>query len=143
MQPNTFTQPQPQNTVEQPVKKSHRGMIAMVIALVVVIAAGIFGYMWWQSQQDTAAASDTPAQVTITKNGFTPATIKVTKGQRVTFNNSDSQPHEIKPSDSTSPLSTVSQLGPGESFVVPFEDAGTFSYYDSLNTDLKGTIIVE
>jgi plastocyanin len=140
MQPNA-----PVTSPDHKMPGKTRAIIISLLIAVVLVAAAIIGYLWWQNQQDAApSGTGSTAQVTITKDGFTPATISITKGQRISFNNSDNDTHELKPaSPAESPLDSKGAIGAGEVFITPFDDAGTYTYFDPLNPDLKGTVIVE
>lgn len=141
LQPNVPVTSSPSN--KTPGKA--RGLIISLLIAVVLVAAGVLGYMWWQNQQNAVPTDvGTTAQVSITKDGFVPETIRITKGQRVSFSNSDNNTHELKPAEpAESPLDSKGTIGAGEVFITPFDDAGTYTYFDPLNPDLKGTVIVE
>ena len=78
-----------------------------------------------------------PAEVTITKGGFIPSTIKIIPGQQVIFVNEDKNAHRIV----SYPLATRNilpeldseDLQPTDSFAYSFESPGTFTISESLN----------
>lgn len=91
-----------------------------------------------------AAASPAGAathSVSITKNGFVPATVTIPNGDSVTWKNNDTASHQIV-SDNGS-FATTRVLGPGDSATRIFPQAGTFTYHDASNTALKGTVNVQ
>lgn len=84
--------------------------------------------------------------VSMTGNGFSPATVSVGVGGSVTFMNDDTASHQV--SSNPHPLHTIfpSLNGPvldaGGTFSLIFPRAGTFSYHDHLNPGLTGTVVV-
>ena len=164
MQPdfNTPTpQPQPQQPQNDspftappvtPPRKSSKSMILVVVGIVVALAlAG--GIAWFMMNKTpttgTSQEAMAPAKVTITKDGFVPASIKVKKGQAVEWVNDAATQHTIAsdphPShDQLAGLDSVDPLNTGESYLFTFETVGTYTYHDDLNPDaFKGTVIVE
>ncbi len=90
----------------------------------------------------------TPAQVSITKDGFVPADIEVSRCQQVTWTNTDSAAHEVAadpyPSHTTYPELVSPELAKNESFTLVPEKTGTFTYHDELNpSKFQATITVK
>lgn len=84
------------------------------------------------------------SQVTITADGFDPATITVKKGQGLTWVNQDNATHQLKAdTPDNSPLKDEEVFGEGDEYSVIFEETGTFPYYDSQKPSLQGTVVVE
>jgi plastocyanin len=99
-------------------------------------------------KQEQVAAKVNQAQVEITKNSFSPATLKIAKGDIVVWTNKDTSPHQVAsdpyPSNDTVPGLLSDSLATGDSFSFAFDNTGTFTYHDNLNPlKLKGTIVVE
>jgi|GEM_PF-3299103 len=91
------------------------------------------------NQQTTPTTATT---VTITADGFSPASITIAKGTTLTWRNSDSTPHAVdSPSGATGPHSP--QLGPNSSFSYSFQKAGTYTYTDPTNPSRTGTVVVK
>ena len=109
-------------------------------ALALIVA----GYMVWQSMNDIAQEETATASVTITNSGFEPATIRIKKGQDVTWTNSGPEAHGIvsEKTDGTTPQ-TEEALDAGDAYSYVFDDAGTFTYRDQTNSSLTGVVIVE
>ena len=74
-----------------------------------------------------------------TADGFFPAILTVSVGDNVTFVNKDKENHRIT-SDS---LYISKELKDGENFQFTLNKKGTFEYYDNLNKELTGTIVVK
>lgn len=77
--------------------------------------------------------------IEITSDRFFPELLTVSVGDNVTFVNKDQENHLIT-SDS---LYISKELKNGESFKFPLNEKGTFEYYDNLNKELTGTIVVK
>lgn len=149
---------------------SSRNLIAVVIVLVLLFAAG-----WWyiksfkqepvvvpspsvssdQSQSSPSASATSSGQinqqevkVSITSSGYSPKTVTVKAGTKVTWTNNtqgnatvNSDPH---PAHSTyPPLNTVGLIKPGESKSFVFTEKGTYNYHNHLNAAQTGTVTVE
>lgn len=78
-------------------------------------------------------------RVTINKNGFEPAELKVKKGATVIWTNADSVQHTIVVDNGASTPAIPAK----REAAITFQKAGTYSYYDKNNPDLKATVIVE
>ncbi|MBW3538538.1 cupredoxin domain-containing protein, partial [Candidatus Parcubacteria bacterium] len=86
--------------------------------------------------------------VTITDQGFVPATVQVPAGSRVTWTNSDAAAHQVAADphpthDSLPGLQSIA-LGKGGSFSHTFDAPGTYTYHDHQNPlKFRGTVVVE
>jgi plastocyanin len=93
----------------------------------------------------SASASSAPAatgtDVTIKDFKFSPETLSVKVGDKVTFKNSDGQPHTAT-SDNSGDFD-AGAVDPGSSKVVTFDKAGTFTYHCSFHPFMHGTIEVK
>jgi plastocyanin len=86
-------------------------------------------------------AADDPS-VKITNFQFSPATLNVKPGTKVTWTNDDTATHSIK---DTSPLATpVSQdlVGKGATFSIIYERPGSYSYICGIHQYMTGTVTV-
>jgi plastocyanin len=77
--------------------------------------------------------------VAINNYAYTPATITVAAGTKITFTNSDKTAHTAT---STKPGFDTGTLKPGASHVVTVTKPGTYSYYCQFHAFMKGTIVV-
>jgi plastocyanin len=123
-------------------------LIGIVVALVVVI----IGVAVEQATNPKRAADSTEptavAQVSITENGFVPATITVKKGTVVTWtNNHEEVAHQVasNPHPTHTDLDGLESEGLDEhdKYSFQFNKVGTFSYHDHISPLLGGTVIVE
>jgi len=99
------------------------------------------------SGDDGAAAAAPPAPkaagtaVSVQDNSFSPATIKVAKGDTVTFTNEGAIDHTVT---ATSGAKFDSgSLAPGATFKFTAEKAGTVSYVCTIHPGMQGTIEVK
>src|SRR5688500_14441603 len=85
------------------------------------------------------------ATVNITSEGFEPATIKIKKGQSITWVKQDGDAHELG-ADEPNPTALNSEelLEQNDTYTVTFEEPGTFHYHDTADpVNKQGTIIIE
>ena len=78
--------------------------------------------------------------VTIQNYAFSPATITVKAGDKVTWTNEDSVGHSATADQAGFDTGVLQQ---GQSGSVTFAKAGTFTYHCSVHPDMKGTVIVQ
>lgn len=87
------------------------------------------------------------AQVSITDQGFIPATLMVKKGTKVNWVVSDTKPHQIAsdPHPSHNSLPALLQNQPSQSsYSYTFDKVGTFTYHDETDPlKLRGSVIVK
>jgi plastocyanin len=120
-----------------------RTLVKLTAALV-VLALVVGGLMVWNAMSNKAQEETPTASISITHNGYTPATIKITKGQDITWVNDDGKPHQIVGDQGSPPgFKSEEALNKGDSYSYTFEDAGMYHYHDVNNIDAKGVIIVE
>jgi plastocyanin len=92
------------------------------------------------SSGDSGKAVSTDA-VKIDNFSFSPATITVKKGTKVTWTNNDSTTHTVFETDGkTGPKSD--RLNQGDSYSFTYDTAGTFKYICGIHPDMKGTVVV-
>lgn len=89
------------------------------------------------SSSSKTVATDT---VAIQNFAFSPETITVKVGTKVTWTNKDSAGHTVTGDTSDGPASDT--LAQGASYSFTFSKAGTFTYACSIHPDMKGTVIV-
>ncbi len=81
------------------------------------------------------------ASVAIKNFSFSPSTLKVKTGTKVTWTNNDSVPHTVT-SDQGSLLNS-STLAPGQSFSFIFTKTSTEYYHCNIHAMMKGNVVVE
>lgn len=90
--------------------------------------------------QSTVADANAPvvAHVTMKNMKFSPATIKIKKGDTVEWTNEDITPHTA-----TSAKFDSASIGPDKSWRHTFTEAGDFSYSCTFHPDMKANVTVK
>ena len=79
-------------------------------------------------------------RVSIHNFAFGPARLEVSRGTRLIWTNTDSDPHTVT---SNKGLWASDALDTGDHFVLVFKKAGTFPYHCGIHPFMRGTIIVK
>lgn len=106
---------------------------AMALLTAALPSVGIAGEI-------TADAARAPAVITIDNHDFTPETLTVTAGARVTWKNADDTVHTVA-ADNKSFRSGA--LDTGDSFSYTFAAPGEYQYFCTLHPYMVGKIIVK
>ncbi len=80
-----------------------------------------------------------PAEIEITSNGYSPIDVTIDVGETVRFTNTDSEKHTATADDLTWGTGTMSADG---TFVRRFDEAGTYTFFDSYDSGNTGAIYV-
>ena len=146
----------------------------IIILIVLILGIGIFLF---NNQQKTSLGdnkqeplslnlpqdgSQNSQTVEITNNGFSPETITIKRGERITWLNKKTgaswPASAVHPSHKTYPGSDIAKCGTddenvifdackglaqGETYTFAFNEVGSWNYHDHLNPNLRGTVIVE
>lgn len=80
--------------------------------------------------------------VSIKDFAFSPSTITVKKGTKVTWTNQDSTRHDIAPDNETSEFKKSDLLGKGQSYEVTFNTVGEYTYHCTPHPQMTGKVIV-
>lgn len=131
----------------------------ILIAIAAVILVGLF-FLFKPKTQNTTTSNTQPAteaeqtetadvkdftnqkevNLEIINYAFTPPTIRIKTGTKVTWTNRDSVKHNAIADDGSFKTELV---GKDESVSVTFDKVGTFSYYCGPHPSMRGTVIVE
>lgn len=76
--------------------------------------------------------------VSIDRENFNPAFLRVRKGDSVAFVNNDNVSHAV-----TGPEIETGNILPGKSFVLEFPEEGTYEFFDKNNSNFAGKVIVQ
>jgi plastocyanin len=87
----------------------------------------------------TSPSSNAPA-VSIANFSFSPATLTVSVGTKVTWTNNDSVTHTVT---AVQGAFDSNDLSPGNSFSFTFTKAGTYAYHCKIHATMMATIIVK
>jgi len=113
----------------------------VILALAVALVAGGCGSGDTKNNQGAQVTAPGEAPVRIVSFQFTPQTVTVKAGTKVTWTNDDTAIHSLK---DTSPLATpVSQdLGKAATFSITYERPGSYSYICGIHQYMTGTVTV-
>ena len=113
----------------------------VVLALAVALGAGACGGADTKKNQEAQVTAPGEGSVKIVSFQFTPQTVTVKPGTKVTWTNDDTAIHSIK---DTSPLATpVSQdLGKDATFSITYDQPGTYSYICGIHQYMTGSVTV-
>jgi len=78
--------------------------------------------------------------VKITKSGFSPRTVNIDFGDKITWQNDDSTNHQVV-ADNGSFASPI--MKPKATYTFTFKTAGRYPYHDAIRPSLRGTITVK
>lgn len=94
------------------------------------------------TQPSTTTPPTTFAQstsISIQNFAFSPSSLSISVGTKVTWNNMGSAPHTVTSDSGAFSSSTLSQ---GQSFTFTFTQPGTYAYHCSIHPSMTSTIIV-
>ena len=86
-----------------------------------------------------ASAGAATISVSIKSTGFSPGTISITHGDKVTWTNKDKTDHQVVADDGSFATPIIHA---GQSYSVTLSRAGSFRYHDALAPRLAGRITV-
>lgn len=94
-------------------------------------------------QTITPPATTAPVDVAVNIKGFafSPSTVIIKEGAKVTWTNNDSVSHTV--TSDLGKLLDSPTLAPGASFSFTFTKPGAVSYHCTLHPSMKGTIVIE
>jgi plastocyanin len=94
-----------------------------------------------QAEKEAAAASPGPNQIVIKDFNFSPMTLTVKSGEKITWINRDEEPHTVVSVEKQ--FKKSSALDTDEEFTITAGAPGTYTYFCSVHPKMTGTIIVE
>jgi plastocyanin len=92
-----------------------------------------------QSDASGRARASGAKSVSIVNFAFKPGTVKVKRGNRVTFTNTANTAHTATKAGSFD----TKRIQPGESETIRLERRGTFTYHCKIHPFMKGKIVAE
>ena len=118
------------------------GIPTLIAGLTFVACASTAGSGTSPAPATSAAAAKT-ANVTIKGFAFSPATLTVSKGTKVTFDNQDSTTHTVTSgANRTKDGKFDTQVSGGTQTEITFDTAGTFAYFCSFHANMVATVTV-
>ncbi len=88
----------------------------------------------------TTASSSSGNSISIANFAFSPSSLTVKAGTKVTWTNNDSVTHTVTEGNGAF---NSGDLAPGSSFSFTFSKAGTYSYHCSIHPSMTATIVVQ
>lgn len=105
------------------------GVVLLLLAAIVLVV--VRQAVTPADVQPEVEISSNVARVDITATGYNPASIKVKKGQQISFTNLDSKVHRLFADQDMLPgFDSIEFLNQGDSYTYIFVNSGTFKYYD-------------
>lgn len=93
-----------------------------------------------------AAMAQPPAapegQIVIDNFAFSPPTLTVKAGTRVTWVNKDEEPHTVMSAGAEAPFKSPA-LDTNDTFSVVFDKPGAYNYFCTIHAHMTGTIVVQ
>ncbi|VVD68699.1 putative Amicyanin precursor [Pandoraea aquatica] len=118
---------------------SHAAQRRTLLAGLAVVATGMLALA---GRTEAAAAVTDPGAVHIDNFTFSPATLTVKAGTRVTWTNRDDEPHTV--TSSSNPRTFASgALDTDGTFAFTFDKPGTYPYYCAIHPHMTGVIVVK
>ena len=119
------------------------GFVVVVAAIIGITLASHKSTNMPAMSMSPSASSANPAQttnaVTVANYAFSPASITVKVGTKVTWTNQDAVKHTVT-GDNGGPSSDL--FGRGETYSYTFDKVGTFTYHCSPHPYMKGSVTV-
>jgi plastocyanin len=94
-----------------------------------------------QGQKEASADGAKKNQIVIKDFHFTPETLTVKAGEKVTWINRDEEPHTVVSVEKQ--FKKSSALDTDQEFTITADTPGTYTYYCSVHPKMTGTIVVE
>jgi plastocyanin len=97
---------------------------------------------------DNTAQDIRTASITMTTDGFSPASLSIQKGTTVTWTNTGNTPRRIAADPhpehtSLQGLDSKDPIGPEATYSYTFDTPGAYQYHDHFSPTTSGTIVVE
>ena len=120
--------------------------LALVVVVLVLLVVGFFGYKYLYPSGTAPMTSSAPSNlvvpantVIIQGNAFTPDTLTVKVGTKVTWTNNDSYAHTVTANNK---VFDSGNLGGGQSFSYTFTRTGTYAYYCTIHPFMTAKVVV-
>ncbi len=111
---------------------SKSAIFTLAVSLTLTSAAG--------THKPASTGDPAPYVVDIKDFAFSPRTLVISVGSRVTWKNEDEEPHKLA---ETNHVFTSPPLDTGEGFVYEFRRAGRYEYFCTIHPHMTGEVIVE
>jgi plastocyanin len=98
-------------------------------------------FSFGQADKEPAASGANKNQIVIKDFHFTPQTLTVKSGEKITWINRDEEPHTVVSVEKQFKKSTA--LDTDQEFTITAGAPGTYTYFCSVHPKMTGTIVVE
>ena len=115
--------------------------LSLTAATFVLLAFGLLTSTHLKLTAGQPNDSGNKYHVNIDNFSFTPATLTVPVGARVTWTNKDDVPHTVVSTNKSFPHSPA--MDTDQSFSYAFAKAGTYEYYCSVHPKMVGKVVVQ
>lgn len=95
-----------------------------------------------ETTQNASTNAEQSPSVVMKDLSFSPSTITVKVGTKVTWTNQDTVKHDVSPDSSSDDFKASSLLGKGESYSFTFNKPGTYAYHCTPHPFMKATVVV-
>lgn len=109
-----------------------------LIASVLVVVSFLI-VSCYKNKSDYNSSSTTESKVSIMSSAYSPASLTIVSGSKVTWTNNDNMAHTVTTAEGSI---NSGDIAPGSSYSKTFTTAGTYNYYDAHNTSMTGVLIV-
>jgi plastocyanin len=110
--------------------------------VVASVAAALLGCVGGAGAQQQVAATG-PAQISIDNFNFSPSTLTIAAGTKVTWVNNDEEPHTVVNVDQPTRVFRSGGLDSGDTYSFVFDKPGTYDYICSIHPHMSGKIVVK
>jgi plastocyanin len=111
----------------------------LLITTLLIISASIIVTACYKHNGDYNSGSANSYTITMKNSAFSPATLTVVSGSKVTWMNDDIMIHTVTTADGNL---NSGDIAVGTSYSKTFSGAGTYNYYDANNTSMTGVLII-
>lgn len=105
----------------------------------VLILVSFLTVSCYKSKTDYNSPNTAESKVGITSAGYSPASLTILSGSKVTWTNNDNVAHTITTADGGI---NSGDIAPGSSYSRSFTTTAIFNYYDAHNTSMMGVLVV-
>jgi len=118
-------------------------ILEVVLGIVILLSGGCDGRADNLAASPPSTAPSAPTQqISIDNFSFSPQTLTVSPGTRVTWTNHDDVPHTVTSSTKAKPLSSHN-LDTDDKYSFVFTEQGTYDYYCAVHPHMNGRIVVK
>ncbi|HEY1872456.1 MAG TPA: cupredoxin family copper-binding protein [Chitinophagaceae bacterium] len=117
-----------------------KNKIAILVSLILVSAIIIFSCSKNSSNSMSNNTPAAPNTVSIANMAFTPATITVSAGTKITWMNNDNMTHTVTADDMSFDSGNIAG---GSSFSRTFSVVGSYPYHCTIHPNMTGTVVVK